>query len=339
MVSKTVKPDARIISVIAELKRLGFPVGVASNYIRSSVDLILKCLGIYDLVDLSVSNDDVESAKPAPDIYLKVAECFGISAGELLVVEDAPFGWQAALLAGARLLRIASPADVTLERLLSKIGELNNTADPIVVVVPLAGSIPNVHTDSGVRGLHPALFDVRGRACIEHAVSSIISRRHPMEFVFIVIGDSISDSLLSRATQWLPARVVRLNAPTRGALESVLAAEQFIRPSAPLLISDGSHVVEWRPGHDIDDLLDARNCAAAVSVTRSEDSRWSYATVDPDGLISSVQEKSRISNTALTGLYVWRRVFARRTRSSPFRRSLAWTHVCGTGAQLRDWAP
>ena len=306
MVSKTVKPDGRIISVIAELKRLGFPIGVASNCIRSSVDLILKCLGIYDLVDLSVSSDDVEFAKPAPDIYLKAAACFGIPPGELLVVEDAPFGWQAAVMVGARLLRIASPADVTLQLLLGKIGELNNTTDPITVVVPLAGSIPNVHADSGVRGLHPALYDVRGRACIEHAISSIISLRHPMEFVFVVIGDSIPDSLLLKATQWLPTRVVRLNAPTRGALESVLAAKQFIRPTAPLLISDGSHVVEWRPGHDIDDLLDARNCAAAVSVTRSDDSRWSYATVDPDGLVSSVQEKSRISNTALTGLYMWR---------------------------------
>jgi HAD superfamily hydrolase (TIGR01509 family) len=307
MVSTTVKPDERIVRVISELKRLGYPVGVASNCIRSSVDLILKFLGIYHLVDLSVSNDDVEFAKPAPDIYLKAAACFGISPDEILVVEDAPFGWQSALLAGARLLRVKSSADVTLPRLLSAINDLNNATDPVVVIVPLAGPIPNVHTAGGARGLHPSLYDVRGRACIEHAISSIVSRRHPMEFVFVVLGDSIPDSLLLKAAQWLPTRIVRLQTPTRGALESVLAAEQFIRPCAPLLISDGSHVVEWRPGHDIDELLDVRGCAAAVSVTRSEDSRWSYANVDSDGYVSSVQEKTRISNTALTGLYMWRR--------------------------------
>ena len=306
MVSKTVKPDERIVHVIRELKRLGYPVGIASNCIRSSVDLILKCLGIYDLVDLSVSNDDVEFAKPAPDIYLKAAACFGIAPDELLVVEDAPFGWQSALLAGARLLRVTSPADVTVPRLLNAISELNNSTDPVVVVVPLAGPIPNVHTVAGVRGLHPALYDVRGLASIEHAISSIVSRRHPMEFVFVLMGDSISDGLLLKAAQWLPTRIVRLQTPTRGALESVLAAENCIRPGAPLLISDGSHVVEWLPGQDIDALLDARGCTAAVTVTRSEDTRWSYANVDSDGCISSVQEKTRISNTALTGLYMWR---------------------------------
>ena len=127
-----------------------------------------------------------------------------------------------------------------------------------------------------------------------------------MEFVFVVLGDSIPDGLLLKAAQWLPTRIVRLQSPTRGALESVLAAERFIQPAAPLLISDGSHVVEWLPTHDIDELLDARGCAAAVTVTRSDDARWSYATVDYDGCVSSVQEKTRISSTALTGLYMWR---------------------------------
>ena len=306
MVSQTVKPDERIISTIVELKARGYPVGVASNCIRSSVNLILKCLGIYDLVDLSVSNDDVENAKPAADIYLKAAECFGVQPGDMLVVEDAPFGWQAALLAGAHLLRVESPADVTLQNILGEIARINNCPDPIVVVVPLAGVIPATHTNAGVRGLHPALFDARGRSAIDHAVSSVISRRHPMEFVFVVLDDSIPDGVLLKAAQWNPSRIIRLSRPTRGALESVLAARRFIRPAAPLLISDGSHVVEWLPGQDIDELLDARSCVAAVTISQSDDARWSYANIDSDGCVSSVQEKTIVSNNALTGLYMWR---------------------------------
>ena len=306
MVCETVKPDERIIATVNELKACGYPVGVASNCIRSSVDLILKCLGIYDIVDLSVSNDDVENAKPAADIYVKAAACFGVRTEEMLVIEDAPFGWQAALLAGAHLLRVASPADVTVQNVMREINRINNSADPIVVVVPLAGIIPSVHGISGTRGMHPALYDARGTSAIEHAIGSIVSRRHPTEFVFVVLDESIPDGVLLKAAHWQPCRIVRLMEPTRGALESVLAAERFIRPAAPLLISDGSHVVEWLPGADIDDLLDAHSCTAAVTVSQSDDSRWSYANIDSDGFVSGVQEKTIISNNALTGLYMWR---------------------------------
>ena len=306
MVSQTVKPDKRIAAVIRHLKQRGYPVAVASNCIRSSVDLILKCLGIYDLVDLSVSNDDVEIAKPAPDIYARAAACFGLRADELLVVEDAPFGWQAALSSGAHLMPISCPADVTLDSVSEKIAEINNTHHPVVVIVPLAGPIPLVHGASGAKGFHPSLYDIRGKSAIEHAMQSVVSRRHPMKFVFVVLGDSIPDAVLMRATNWLPTSIVRLPAPTRGALESVLAAERFICEDSPLLICDGCHVDEWRPGSDIDELLDARGCTAAVTVTPSYDERWSYATIDPDGFVSSVQEKAKISNHALTGLYMWR---------------------------------
>ena len=307
MVSQTVKPDPRITGIIRQLKQRGYPIGVASNCIRSSVDLILKCLCIYDLVDLSVSNDDVEVAKPAPDIYVRAASCFGVRPDEMLVVEDAPFGWQAALSAGAHLMRINGPSDVTLESVLDKISEVDNTANPVTVIVPLAGPIPLIHSASGARGFHPALYDIRGKSAIEHAIQGVVSRRHPMKFVFVVLGDSIPDAVLMRASSWQPTTIVRLAQPTRGALESVLAAEALVFGDSPLLICDGCHADEWGGSGNIDELLDARGCTAAVTLTPSYDERWSYATVDPDGFVSCVQEKARISNNALTGLYMWRR--------------------------------
>lgn len=311
-----VAPDARIRDVILELKRSGFAVGVASNCVRSSVDLILECLGVRDVVDLSLSNCDVERAKPAPDMYARAAESFGVSPERLLVVEDAPFGWQAALSAGCHLLRVRRPADVTAEAVLARAAEIDATrAEHVVtVLVTLAGmDAPRAHCGGGGASTQerPACaLDARGRSALARVAESLMSRRHAVRFIFVVLGDAVSDALLYEATAHsAPTSVVRLRRPTRGALETCLAAAHLLEPGAPLVVVDGRHVVEWPPGQDADDLLLLAPAAgdAAAAVVVCDDPRWCYAAVDASGSrILEVGEKSRISELALTGLFFWR---------------------------------
>jgi beta-phosphoglucomutase-like phosphatase (HAD superfamily) len=61
-----------------------------------------------------LSNEDVERPKPSPDIYLKAMLELGVSARETLVVEDNEHGMQAARAAGAHVLVVRNPGDVTL---------------------------------------------------------------------------------------------------------------------------------------------------------------------------------------------------------------------------------
>lgn len=306
LVRKEVRPDERIVTMFKTLRAMGFPIGVASNCIRSSVDLILKQIGLYDLVDMSLSNDDVEQAKPAPDLYLRAAKSFGTMPDRLLVIEDAPFGWQAALMAGAHLTRVSCPDDVTLEAVLGRVGELNAAKPPITVIVPLAGEHTVVHTAQGGRqALHPCTYDVAGVAALQHALRSLASRRHPRKIVFVVRGNELPDSLLLKCAEYGPCAVVRLDAPSRGAACSAIAAAAHIHPDAPMLIFDGCHVVEWGDNHDIDTLLEART-DAAITVVHSTDSRWAYVDVDAEMNVLQVQEKLPISRLACTGLYLWK---------------------------------
>ena len=75
-------------------------LGVASNSFKVYVEIALRALGIFDIYKCILSADDVEQAKPAPDIYLLAAHCLGVAPENCLVLEDSPHGMIAALDAG-----------------------------------------------------------------------------------------------------------------------------------------------------------------------------------------------------------------------------------------------
>jgi beta-phosphoglucomutase-like phosphatase (HAD superfamily) len=50
--------------------------------------------------------EDVIQGKPHPEIYEKAARRFGVSAAELLVLEDSANGCRAAVAAGARVVAV-----------------------------------------------------------------------------------------------------------------------------------------------------------------------------------------------------------------------------------------
>ncbi len=69
----------------------------------------LKRLGLLGEFDFVVTFDDVENAKPAPDIFLKVLERAGVSAENALVLEDSQNGILAAHHAGIRAIAVPNP--------------------------------------------------------------------------------------------------------------------------------------------------------------------------------------------------------------------------------------
>lgn len=57
---------------------------------------VTEAIGIYDQFDLILTRDDVANGKPAPDIYNKAKEHFGLTSEQCLVIEDSPNGIMAA---------------------------------------------------------------------------------------------------------------------------------------------------------------------------------------------------------------------------------------------------
>lgn len=99
-------PNPLHLYALKTLRAEGYRLGVASNSIRSTIELMLSLSGLMPLLDFVLSNEDVQHPKPSPEIYLKALGMADVAPQECLVLEDNPFGWQAAEEAGTNLLKI-----------------------------------------------------------------------------------------------------------------------------------------------------------------------------------------------------------------------------------------
>lgn len=107
-------PNLEHLILIAELKRLGLRVGVATNSIRSSATAMLGFAGLLDSLDVLVTNEDVSSPKPSPDIYELACRNLGLQPWEVLVFEDNHYGITAARSAGCHVVEVTSPDRLNL---------------------------------------------------------------------------------------------------------------------------------------------------------------------------------------------------------------------------------
>jgi HAD superfamily hydrolase (TIGR01509 family) len=78
-----------------------YALGLASSGSRGTVELFLVLSKTRDRFQSVLTGDDVRNAKPDPEIYERSAIALGVSAGRMLVVEDAVSGVKAGLAAGA----------------------------------------------------------------------------------------------------------------------------------------------------------------------------------------------------------------------------------------------
>jgi HAD superfamily hydrolase (TIGR01509 family) len=97
---------------IGEAKALDLRIGVASSSKHSWVDGHLERLGLLSLFDQLVCADDVERAKPFPDLYLRCCELLCALPSSAVAFEDSVNGTKAAKAAG--LYVVAVPTQLTI---------------------------------------------------------------------------------------------------------------------------------------------------------------------------------------------------------------------------------
>jgi HAD superfamily hydrolase (TIGR01509 family) len=107
--AKAVLPGVR--EYIAEAKRLGLYLGVASSSSREWVVGHLTELGLYAYFDCIKCRDDVPHVKPDPALYQAVVETFALQPHQAIALEDSPNGITAAKR--ARLFCVAVPNPLT----------------------------------------------------------------------------------------------------------------------------------------------------------------------------------------------------------------------------------
>jgi HAD superfamily hydrolase (TIGR01509 family) len=96
---------------LADAKRLGLKLGVASSSPHEWVDGHLTRLGLMAHLDAFRCREDVAQAKPAPDLFIAALDALDVQPGEAVVFEDSPHGVTAANEAG--IFSVAVPNALT----------------------------------------------------------------------------------------------------------------------------------------------------------------------------------------------------------------------------------
>ncbi|MFA6018012.1 MAG: HAD family phosphatase [Patescibacteria group bacterium] len=104
--ARSIVPRDGARELVVALHESGIKLGVATASGQEYRDAALEAIGIKQYFSSFVSADQVQHGKPAPDIYLKVAELLGVEPSNALAVEDGPAGVESAKSAGMDVLGI-----------------------------------------------------------------------------------------------------------------------------------------------------------------------------------------------------------------------------------------
>jgi HAD superfamily hydrolase (TIGR01509 family) len=83
-----------------------WPLAVASSSNRNVIDLVLEQAGLADAFAATVSSEEVERGKPAPDVYLEAARRMGVEPESCAAIEDSGNGIRSAHAAGMAVIAV-----------------------------------------------------------------------------------------------------------------------------------------------------------------------------------------------------------------------------------------
>jgi HAD superfamily hydrolase (TIGR01509 family) len=86
-----------------------WPLGLASSANRAIIDLVLVLAGLADAFKATVSSEEVERGKPAPDVYLRAAHLLGVRPDRCVAIEDSSSGLRSAAAAGLTVIAVPNP--------------------------------------------------------------------------------------------------------------------------------------------------------------------------------------------------------------------------------------
>jgi HAD superfamily hydrolase (TIGR01509 family) len=83
-----------------------WPLGLASSSNREIIDLVIELAGFGSAFRVTVSSEEVERGKPAPDVYLETARRLDVGPDGCVAVEDSSNGLRAAANAGMAVIAV-----------------------------------------------------------------------------------------------------------------------------------------------------------------------------------------------------------------------------------------
>lgn len=306
------QPDHKLIHLFRILSGAGYKIAVCSNSIRKTVLITTSKLGVIEFLDLILSNEDVKNSKPHPEIYWTAISSFGFTPEETLIVEDSPYGLLAASRSNSNVLRVSGPEEVTLKNIQSNISKMNFTSNKIIhkwkdeklnVLIPMAGAGSRFQ-QAGYTFPKP-LIEVNGKPMIQVVVENLNLDAH---YIFVVQKSHRETYNLDALLRLISpgCDIVETEGITEGAACTALLAKSFIDNDQPLFFANSDQFVEWDSIEFMYKMNETQADGGMVTFEATHP-KWSFAKLDPYGLVTEVAEKNPISNVATVGFYFWKK--------------------------------
>jgi dTDP-glucose pyrophosphorylase len=290
-----VPSSSRLQALLIRLRSNGYSTVCATNCIRATLDTALNALGIRELFDFTLCNEDVVLPKPSPDIYRLSQQHAGVQPHETLIFEDSEVGLTAARASGSHVVRVPHPDVLTEEFVM-------NALQPLTIVIPMAGN-GSRFTKAGYTDPKP-LIQVHGKPMISWVVDNL--NVPGARFVFVIRADypeSCKEYLRSIAPG---CSIIVVDKVTEGAACTVLLTKDLINNDTPLLIANSDQFIEFDAVEFVQSFMKSGADGKISTFDGDQNPKWSYAAVE-NGYVTEVREKDPFSNHATTGVYMWRR--------------------------------
>lgn len=295
----SIDQDYELINIFKEIKSNNIKIGVASNSIRKTLETCLMSLGIYNLVDFYISNEDVKNPKPDPEMYNNSIAELGSTPQSTTIFEDSYVGRTAAILSGCRLVSINQRNDLNIEKIRLEI--LNNKQN-INILIPMAGEGSRFKL-AGYEKPKP-LIDINNKSMIQTVIENL---NYTANYIFIIKNeDDVKYKIKNHIESFCNnATVICQNGKLDGAVKSALLAKSIINDETPLIIANSDQYIIWNSKKTINNFIKS-GVDGGILTFPSNEKKWSFVKKNKNNFVSAVAEKNAISSEATCGIYYWK---------------------------------
>ena len=311
LLKKSITFDKKKFDIFKTLHK-NYKIGIATNAVKSTLNICLKQLRIKNFVDFIVSNEDINNPKPNPEIYFRIFIKFGIYPDEAIILEDSHYGRQAAIHSGGNLIPIQNLSEVTLkninyyikmlDKMTKNISSKNVWEDKnLNILIPMAGAGKRF-SDAGYIFPKP-LIEVDNKPMIQWVIESLNLKG---KYIFLILKEHQKKYNIKSTLKILQpnCEIIEIDGLTEGAACTTLLAKKYINNKNPLVIANSDQYIKWNSSKSMYEIT-TKKLDGAILTFEAVHPKWSYAKTDKNGFVELVAEKKVISKEATVGVYYW----------------------------------
>ena len=288
--------DDEKVKLFSFLKKKKCKIAVVTNGNKNSAKIILKSLGLYNFLDLLISNEDVVNPKPHSEPYIKAISHFGGDLKNFIIFEDSETGLTSAYGTGCKVYKVENTNDINLS-LIKQMNNLNRN-----ILIPAAG-LGSRFQKRGFK-LQKPLIELENKTLIEHAVSSLDIEGN---YIFVIrkLDNNSNIELITVLRNIQPeCKIIEIDYVTEGSASTCYLAKESIDNDDELIISNCDQILKW----DSKKFLEySSNYDCSVLTYKSNEDKNSFIKIDENNKGIEIREKEVISDNALVGVHYFKK--------------------------------